>query len=113
VGFVPGESDLQLFCRRRSSAINDEIAALRRQQQVVLRLLSRKARGATRAARTLTKAKWIAVLRASGMTDADMRQWHVAFEAQSPLAHQDFLQSLGIGPAEVRRIRTRSRRGHH
>lgn len=99
--------------QRRSSALNDEIAALRRQQQVVLRLLSRKARGATRAARALTKAKWIAVLRAAGMTDADMRQWHVAFEAQSPLAHQDFLESLGIGPTEVRRIRTWSRRGRH
>ena len=96
--------------RRRLAGLNHEIAALRRQQQVVLELLPGKHGHAGRRARTMTKEKWIALLRATGLDDDEMRQWHVAFERQSPLAHQDFLESLGIGAAEIRRIRTRSRR---
>jgi hypothetical protein len=37
-----------------------------------------------------------------------MMQWHAAFEKQTPLAHQDFLESLGIPASEIRRIRTHS-----
>ena len=97
--------------QRRLTALNDEIAGLRRQQQVVLQLLARKGRRAACLARALTKPKWIAVLRAAGMSEAEMKQWHVAFEAESPAAHQDFLESLGIPPNEIRRIRTASRVG--
>ena len=88
---------------RRLTALNGEIAALRRQQQVVLGLLPR--RGHDRRARAMTKEKWIALLRSAGLSDEEMRQWHVAFERQSPAAHQDFLESLGIPAAEIRRIR--------
>ncbi len=88
---------------RRLTELNGEIAALRRQQQVVLGLLPR--RGHDRRARAMTKEKWIALLRSAGLSDAEMRQWHVAFERQSPAAHQDFLESLGIPAAEIRRIR--------
>ncbi|HVU25019.1 MAG TPA: MerR family transcriptional regulator [Opitutus sp.] len=95
---------------RRLAALNREIAALRRQQQVVLGLLPGRRARAGRRARSITKEQWVALLRAAGMDDAEMRAWHVAFERQSPLAHQDFLESLGIGAAEIRRIRTYSRR---
>jgi len=88
---------------RRLTELNGEIAALRRQQQVVLGLLPR--RGHDRRARAMTKEKWIALLRSAGLSDAEMRQWHVVFERQSPAAHQDFLESLGIPAAEIRRIR--------
>jgi DNA-binding transcriptional MerR regulator len=94
---------------RRLTALNQEIGALRRQQQVVLQLLGRLGHRPERRARALTKAKWVAVLRAAGMDEAEMRQWHVAFEAESPLAHQDFLESLGISAREIRRIRRWSR----
>lgn len=93
---------------RRLSELNREIAALRRQQQVVLELLPRRKKGADRLARAMTKEKWIALLRSVGMSEPDMRDWHVAFERQSPLAHQDFLESLGLDDAEISRIRTRS-----
>lgn len=107
----PGESDqVAAALQRRVSALNEEIAGLRRQQQVVLQLLSRRGRRAARLARVLTKRKWIAVLRAAGLSEAEMRQWHIAFEAEAPAAHQEFLDSLGITPAEVRRIRGWSRR---
>jgi len=88
---------------RRLTDLNHEIAALRRQQQVVLRLLPKG--GGDGRARAMTKEKWVALLRSVGMSDGEMAQWHAAFERQSPLAHQDFLESLGIPEAEIRRIR--------
>lgn len=86
---------------RRLEELNREIAGLRRQQQVVLDLLGT----AQRPSRVMTKARWVALLRSAGMTDADCTAWHRAFERQSPEAHQDFLESLGISPEEIRRIR--------
>ena len=93
---------------RRLTGLNHEIAALRRQQQVVLGLLPRTGGRADRLARAMTKEKWIALLRSAGLSDDEMREWHVAFERQSPLAHQDFLESLGLGDEEIRKIRARS-----
>lgn len=82
--------------------LNKQVAALRSQQRVVLSLLELSARGRRRA---LTKESWTAMFRAIGMTDADMRQWHSHFEKTMPDAHMDFLHSLGLGEAEIRRIR--------
>ena len=44
-----------------------------------------------------------------GMSEDDMRRWHVEFERLSPRAHQDFLESLGLEDGEVTRIREWSR----
>ncbi|HEY0946444.1 MAG TPA: MerR family transcriptional regulator [Opitutaceae bacterium] len=101
-------SAVQTALHERLTALNREIAALRRQQQVVVKLL-----GPTRHARRtriMTKERWVALLRAAGMDDAEMQRWHEAFEAQSPEAHRDFLESLGLSAAEIRRIRRASRR---
>ena len=42
----------------------------------------------------LTREKWTTLLRASGMTDTDMLQWHVEFERLFPDDHRLFLESL-------------------
>jgi DNA-binding transcriptional MerR regulator len=91
----------------RLSLINLEIVALRRQQEVVLSLLQRGEDG--RKVRTMDKAAWVELLRATGLDDDDMRRWHVEFERQAPEAHQEFLESLGIDAEEATAIRARSR----
>lgn len=91
----------------RLTELNAEIALLRKQQQVVIDLLRR--RGADRLARVMTKAKWVVLLRAAGLTDDDMVQWHAVFEQQSPEAHQDFLEALGLPADEIERIRSFAR----
>lgn len=93
----------------RLGQINREIAALRAQQQVILRLLGR--RGARRGSRILTKKAWVDVLRSTGLSEDDMRRWHVEFERRAPEAHQDFLESLGLGAAEIAEVRRWSRAG--
>jgi DNA-binding transcriptional MerR regulator len=99
----PTRAALAAALRGRLTALNREMAALRRQQQVVVNLLQQA--GSTKRSRLMDKARWVALLRAAGMDEAEMRRWHQAFERQSPEAHQDFLESLGLPDAEIRRIR--------
>ncbi|MBK9990420.1 MAG: MerR family transcriptional regulator [Verrucomicrobia bacterium] len=102
----PTRTRVSSALHQRLTELNHEIAALRRQQQVILKLLPQK--GQDRLARAMTKEKWVALLRALGLSDAEMMQWHAAFERQSPLAHQDFLESLDIPASEIRQIRAHS-----
>ena len=91
----------------RLGALNTEIAALREQQRVVVRLLRNRAK--LRGARAMDKQAWVALLRATGLTEDEMRKWHVEFERMAPEAHRDFMESLGIPTDEIRSIRRASR----
>lgn len=89
---------------KQVGALNEQVAQLRDQQRVVLSLLQSSA--ASSRSRSLSKEAWTKMFRAIGLTDDDMRAWHTSFEASMPEAHQDFLESLGLESAEIRRIRT-------
>lgn len=99
-------STVRAALHRRLSQLNGEIAVLRKQQQTVISLL--KTGTADQLARAMTKQKWIALLRSAGLSDQEMGDWHAAFEHQTPEAHQDFLESLGIEKEEIEQIRKRS-----
>jgi DNA-binding transcriptional MerR regulator len=103
-----GQSELAGVLEARLRTLSAEIQGLRRQQQLVVQLLQRRA--ARRGSRWLDKDGWVAILRATGMGEEDMRRWHVEFERLSPEAHQDFLESLGLEAAEIARIRRWSRK---
>ena len=53
----------------------------------------------------MTKDKWVSIMKASGLTEADMRRWHVEFERSAPEDHQKFLEFLHIQEAEIHTIR--------
>lgn len=93
---------------RQLASLNQEIAELRARQRVVVSLLQSPV--AERRSRSMSKASWTRMFRAIGMTDDDMRQWHANFEETLPDAHRDFLESLGLDAAEVKRIREWSTR---
>jgi len=95
---------------QRLKDIEDQIEVLRRQQVVIRRLLG-KASPADMT-RGLTREKWTTLLRASGMTDEDMLQWHVEFERLFPDDHHAFLESLGITSKDIDAIRTFSQKGN-
>jgi DNA-binding transcriptional MerR regulator len=84
--------------------LNRQVAALRTQQRIVLSLLELSSRQPGR--RTLSKETWTQMFRAIGLSEEDMRQWHRNFEKNMPDAHADFLHSLGLGPEEIRRVRS-------
>ena len=89
---------------KRLLHLNDEIAALRSQQQLIISLLGQKAM--QQVTKTMTKEQWVSILAESGMDDEAMRQWHIQFELQLPQMHTDFLQSLGIDAAEIAAIKS-------
>jgi DNA-binding transcriptional MerR regulator len=91
----------------RLDQLNAEIERLREQQRIIVRLLADPKK--LRRSRAIDKDGWAAMLRAAGLDDAGMHRWHVEFETMAPKAHQDFLQSLGLDPGEVTRIRRWSR----
>jgi DNA-binding transcriptional MerR regulator len=87
----------------RLEALNGEIAALREQQRLIVRLLDNRA--LLGRARSLDKHRWVEILGAAGLDEDSMHRWHVEFEARAPEAHQDFLESRGIAPAEIAALR--------
>jgi hypothetical protein len=60
-------------------------------------------------ARVLTRESWVALLKAAGLDNEGMKNWHIEFEKTSPEAHQDFLESIGIEQDEIKTIRNWSK----
>lgn len=57
----------------------------------------------------VTKDQFVALLRESGVTEAQMQTLHRHFEARYPEAHEAFLRNLQLSDAEVSHIRQKSR----
>jgi DNA-binding transcriptional MerR regulator len=93
---------------RRLADIDREIETLRGHQAAIVRLL-RKSR-TMRRTETMTKDKWVAIMRGAGFSEADMARWHAEFEAAAPDDHEEFLKYLQISREEIRRIRDWSRK---
>jgi len=58
----------------------------------------------------INKERWVEIMRAAGLTDQDMHNWHTQFEKMEPESHREFLEFLGIKAAEIKKIREWSRR---
>ncbi|MDX2418535.1 MAG: MerR family transcriptional regulator [Xanthomonadales bacterium] len=100
-------SELNSTLENRLFSINSEIQKLRNQQQVILKILENE--NLERNTRVITKEIWVSMLKAAGLDEAGMKNWHIEFEKTSPEAHQDFLESLGIEKDEIAAIRDWSR----
>ena len=100
-------SELDSTLEGRLLTINSEIQKLRNQQKVILNILENET--LARDSRLITKEVWVSILKAAGLDDAGMKNWHIEFERASPEAHQDFLESLGIEKDEIAAIRDWSR----
>ena len=90
---------------QRLQSIQHEIGRLRQQQRHVVKLLGQP--DLLHRLPYLTKESWISILRASGLDEEGMDQWHREFEKSAPEAHQDFLESLGLTRNESVEIRKR------
>jgi DNA-binding transcriptional MerR regulator len=84
-------------------ALDKSITALQGQRHLTREMLGNPARADAKA--PLTKAAWTAMFRSIGMSEAQMRAWHGQFERSNSAGHVEFLRSLGIGRAEIGRIR--------
>ncbi len=94
---------------QRLVALQGELSRIRAQQDVIVRILGKPE--LARRYRGLDREGWTALLRAAGLDAPAMLRWHRAFESAAPEAHQDFLESIRIPPADIQRIRRASRTG--
>jgi len=101
------ERDWAAVLKRRLVALDGEIETRRAHQRAILKLLKNNAIGRTK---MITKEKWVSIMKASGLTEADMHRWHAEFEKAAPEEHQEFLEFLHIPSAEIRTIRDWSAR---
>ena len=100
-------SELGSVLESRLFAINKEVEKLRDQQKVILKLLENEI--LEKNTRVITKGVWVSMLKAAGLDEEGMKNWHIEFEKTSPDAHQDFLESIGIEKDEIEAIREWSR----
>lgn len=101
------ESSAANVLEQRLLNLNTEISKLREQQQLIVKLLGKDS--LFRTTKTMNKEQWVNILKASGMNEKDMHNWHIEFEKDLPEMHQDFLESLGCSAEEVKSIRAWSR----
>ncbi|HXR32782.1 MAG TPA: MerR family transcriptional regulator [Verrucomicrobiae bacterium] len=104
------QSDASGILKRRLVELHAEIQALRGHQRAILKLLQHKFSFGRK--KVINKEKWVAIMKASGFSEADMHKWHVEFERSAPEEHQEFLTFLHIPEKEIRSIRKWSRKEH-
>jgi MerR family transcriptional regulator, thiopeptide resistance regulator len=103
----PKRAEATAVLRRRLTEVGVEIERLKEHQRAILRLLNRRATFLRR--KDMNKEKWVAIMKAAGFADDDMRKWHKEFERSAPEDHQEFLEYLKITKTEIDRIRSWSR----
>ena len=103
----PKQAEAAVVLQRRLAEIAVEIERLKEHQRAILRLLEHRTTFVRR--KDMNKDKWIAIMKAAGFADDDMRKWHKEFERAAPEDHQEFLEYLKIPKAEVDRIRAWSK----
>lgn len=84
------------------TALDKEIQKLRRQQKAIVQIIEKPT---ILEESMVTKQRWVEIMRASGLNDDDMENWHKQFEKMEPDSHQEFLESLGIDESEIKKIR--------
>ncbi len=129
-----GDTAAEAMLEKHLESLEREIESLRMQQRQVVLLLeqitsrtSKVGGGKTRSRRPgaqpkgpkkpqtvlendmITKQRWVEIMHAAGLSDDDMHNWHHQFERLEPEAHQEFLESLGIEPGQIKAIREHSR----
>ena len=102
-----GEDRVSKALEQRLSDLNREIDQLRSQQRLLVELLRRQ--GLDVAGQGVDVAQWVAMLNEAGIDEQGQMRWHMAFERDHPLAHQVFLEGLGLADREVVDIRRRSK----
>jgi DNA-binding transcriptional MerR regulator len=100
--------ELALALERQLDELAQRIVALRDRQRLIVELL-RKRRLLERVT-IMNRETWTRLLRASGLSDADLHRWHREFERLDPEHHQRFLEFLCIPASDIRAIRSWSRR---
>ncbi len=103
---LDGKGEQKRILQDQLQRLQAEIERLHQQQMAILKFMKQPD---TEENSMVTKERWTEIMRAAGLSDDDMHNWHIQFETLEPEAHQEFLESLQIGADEIDRIRAWSR----
>ena len=84
------------------NSLEREIQKLRQQQKAIVMLLENHS---LLEQNMVNKERWVETMKAAGLDDEAMKNWHKQFELMEPEAHQEFLESLSIAEDEIEGIR--------
>jgi DNA-binding transcriptional MerR regulator len=99
------DTDAASVLTRRLQAISAEIERMKAHQRAIARLLQAAGRQLSKGEESMTKEKWVAIMKGAGFSEADMRRWHAEFEHTAPDEHRQFLEYLNIPGEEAQSIR--------
>lgn len=88
---------------RRLGEIGQEIGRLKAQQRVLAGMLRKVTAGFDGSG--LDKELWLSLLSACHFDEAALKHWHIEFERRAPVAHHEFLLSLGLSEKEALQVR--------
>jgi len=98
------ETDFTSILNVRFEELSREICHLQEQQKIIAGLLQNSS--LLLKSKRMSKQLWSSILKASGFSDEEMRNWHITFEREAPAQHLTFLQYLQIPGDEIDIIRT-------
>jgi DNA-binding transcriptional MerR regulator len=98
-----GEDRVVALLLKRLGEINGEIAGLKKQQEILIRLI--RARELLQTIRRSDPQSFTALLENAGIAAADYDAWHRSFETHSPELHARFLEAAGFSAADIRELR--------
>lgn len=87
--------------------IAEQMGDLRRRQQLIVKLIDKPRLLEEQS--PMNRERWSRLLRAAGLSEAALSQWHADFEQSEPIEHQHFLEFLNIPEADIRQIRETAR----
>ena len=100
------DSQQKHILRDHFDALEREIQSLKLQQKAIVQFIEQPELLDNS---SMSKERWSDIMRAAGLSDDDMENWHKQFEAMEPQAHQEFLESLQISEQEIDSIRSWSK----
>lgn len=99
---LEGDGEQKKILQKQLRRLREEMERLHQQQLAILKFM--KQPDIAEDGR-VSKERWTEIMRAAGLSDGDMHNWHIQFEKLEPKAHREFLESLQIEADEVAQIR--------
>lgn len=87
---------------QRLKSLTDEISKLKEQQMIIIRLLEQCK---LYEFKQKPELDWLSLVRAAGIEQSQIIQWHEHFERHSPEQHYEFLTMVGFSEEEIQGMR--------
>lgn len=88
--------------------IAGQMRDLRSRQQLIVKLIDKPRLLEDQS--PMNRERWTRLLRAAGLSEEALTEWHADFERSEPGEHQRFLEFLNIPDMDIQQIREKARR---